>query len=253
MSFPFHNILHYILHTTNYTSLMLTNSTPTPSLILVDDHLIFRQGLKTILTLGSIANVIGEASNGVEFLDLLKIQKPDLVFMDIDMPLMDGTMATQKALELYPDLKIIVLTMFSDEDYYYKMVDLGVKGFILKTSGSSDIEQGVKDVMMGKSFFSNEILREIIQQLGRTNLALLAKPPTLSQREIQILKLICLGATTDEIAVDLSLSPKTVKTHRSNLLEKTACKNTPGMMLYALKNKIIDLDVLIRQQDDVKN
>jgi DNA-binding NarL/FixJ family response regulator len=224
----------------------------TPSLILVDDHLIFRQGLKTILTLGNTANVIGEASNGLEFLDLLKVHTPDLVFMDIDMPLMDGMEATQKALEIVPELKIIVLTMFSDEDYYYKMIDLGVKGFILKTSGSSDIEQGIKEVMMGKSYFSNEILRELILHFGRKNNGQNDLLPVLSQREMEVLKLICLGATSDEIAVDLSLSPKTVKTHRSNLLEKTGCKNTPGMMLFALKNKMIDLDLLIRQQATVQ-
>ena len=225
-------------------------STPLPTLILVDDHQIFRQGLKTILELGGIAHVIGEASNGFEFLELLSKELPDLVFMDIDMPGMNGMQASQKALERYPDLKIIVLSMFSDEEYYYKMVDLGVKGFILKTSGSSDIEQGIKDVLLGKSYFSNEILREIIFQMSRKNSDPTNALPSLSSREMEILKLICTGVTTDEIAESLAISPKTVKTHRSNLLEKTACKNTPAMMLYALKNKIIDLNLLIRQQTD---
>ncbi len=232
---------------------MLTKSNHIPTIILVDDHLIFREGLKTILTLGGIANVIAEASNGLEFLKLLENQKPDLVFMDIDMPFMGGVEATQKALEIYPDLNIIVLTMFSDEDYYYKMIDVGVKGFILKTSGSSDIEQGIKDVMLGKSYFSNEILKEIILQIGRKTTTLDNKLPNLSERELEILKQISVGATTDEIARTLGISSKTVKTHRSNLLEKTACKNTPGMMLYALRNKIIDLDELTKQHSSVSN
>ena len=232
---------------------MLTKPTHLPTIILVDDHLIFREGLKTILTLGDIANVIGEASNGFEFLDLLAVQKPDLVFMDIDMPLMGGVEATQKALEIYPDLNIIVLTMFSDEDYYYRMIDVGVKGFILKTSGSSDIEQGIKDVMLGKSYFSNEILKEIILQIGRKTTTAVNTLPNLSERELEILKQISVGSTTDEIARTLGISSKTVKTHRSNLLEKTACKNTPGMMLYALRNKIIDLDELTKQHSSVSN
>jgi len=110
-----------------------------PELIIVDDHLIFRQGLKSLITLENIAIVIGEASNGVEFLELLSHQKPDLVLMDIDMPNMNGIEATEKALELMPDLKIIIFTMFSDDDYYYKMIELGVKGFILKSGGIKEL------------------------------------------------------------------------------------------------------------------
>ena len=224
-----------------------------PTIILVDDHLIFKEGLKTILTLGGIAKVIGEASNGLEFLKLLENQKPDLVFMDIDMPLMGGMEATQKALEIFPDLKIIALTMFSDGDYYYKMIDLGVKGFILKTNGSDDIEQAIKDVMLGKSYFSNEILREIISQMGRKTTSSANKLPSFSERELEILKKISMGDTTDEIAKALFISSKTVKTHRSNLLEKTASKNTACMMLYAISNKIIDLEELTRQKSSLIN
>jgi DNA-binding NarL/FixJ family response regulator len=129
------------------------------TIIIVDDHLIFRQGLKTIITMENIANIIGEASNGLELLELLTHLKPDLVLMDIDMPHMNGLEATEKALELIPDLKIIAFSMFSDEEYYYKMIDLGVKGFILKTSGINELENAIKNVMLGDSYFSNELLR----------------------------------------------------------------------------------------------
>jgi DNA-binding NarL/FixJ family response regulator len=224
-----------------------------PTIILVDDHLIFREGLKTILTLGGIAKVIGEASNGLDFLKLLVNQKPDLVFMDIDMPLMGGMEATQKALEIFPDLKIIALTMFSDGEYYYKMIDLGVKGFILKTNGSEDIEEGIKEVMLGKGYFSNEILREIISQLGRKTTTIVNKLPNFSARELEILKKISKGDTTDEIAKALFISSKTVKTHRSNLLEKTASKNTACMMLYAISNKIINLEEITQEKILIKN
>ncbi len=212
-----------------------------PSVILVDDHLIFRQGLKTILVIDQVVNVIGEASNGNEFMELLQTMKPEVVLMDIDMPHMDGMEATQKALELYPDLKIIALTMFGDEEYYYKMVDIGVKGFVLKTSGINEVEQAIKDILNGKSFFSNEILRLIIQNYSRTTAQVPPGKSAISVREKDILKHICLGLTTDEIADTLHISPKTVKSHRSNLLEKTACKNTASMIIFALRNKLVKI------------
>ena len=212
-----------------------------PSIIIVDDHLIFRQGLKAMITGENIANISGEASNGLEFLKLLMVSKPDLVLMDIDMPQMNGMVATQKAIEMIPDLKIIALTMFGDEEYYYRMIELGVKGFILKSAGIAELEQAINDVLKGKSYFSNELLQRIIQNFSKNNTHINESNKELSKREIEVLSYICKGLTTDEIAKILYLSPRTIKSHRANLLEKTACKNTPTLILYALKNKIIKL------------
>ena len=215
--------------------------TKKPDIVIVDDHLIFRQGLKSILTLENIANVIGEASNGIELLELLKILKPDLVLMDIDMPRMNGLDATEKALELIPELKIIAFSMFSDEEYYYKMIDRGVKGFILKTSGINELEDAINNVMAGESYFSNELLRKIINNFGRSTNLKPSLKDNLTEREIEVLQQICLGLSTEEIAEKLFISPKTVKSHKSKLLEKTACKNTPLLILFAIKNKIVQL------------
>lgn len=215
--------------------------TKKPTLIIVDDHLIFQQGLKAMITSENIATVIGEAANGSEFIELLTQCKPDLVLMDIDMPHMNGMEATQKAIELVPDIKIIALTMYDDEDYYYKMIDYGVKGFILKSTGIDELEKAIKDVMMGESYFSNELLRKIIRNFSKAATAKETNNKSLTEREVEVLHQICLGNTTDEIAKHLNISPKTVKSHRSNLLEKTACKNTATLILYALKNKIISL------------
>jgi DNA-binding NarL/FixJ family response regulator len=126
-----------------------------PDIIIVDDHKIFRKGLKTIVNIENIGTVIGEASNGIEFIDLLKQLKPDLVLMDIDMPGMDGLEATQKAIEIIPDIKIIALTMFGDEEYFLKMIDLGVKGYILKSSELSELEKAIHLIMKGEKYFSN--------------------------------------------------------------------------------------------------
>ena len=220
---------------------MNLNVNERPKIIIVDDHLIFRQGLTSLLTKENIANVIEEASNGKEFIDLLPHHKPDLVLMDIDMPYMNGMEATEKALEIFPDLKIIAFTMFGDEEYYYKMIDLGVKGFILKSSGMKELEKAIETVMSGESYFSNELLRKIIRNFGQKIKPDFVEVAHLSDRELEVLRLICLGMNNDEIADKLCISPKTVKSHKSNLLEKTECKNATGLILYALKNKIVDI------------
>ena len=198
--------------------------TQKPNIILVDDHLIFRQGLKSIFTIENIANVIGEASNGLELLNLLTHLKPDLVLMDIDMPHMNGLEATEKALELMPELKIIAFSMFSDEEYYYKMIDRGVKGFILKTSGINELENAIKNVMSGDTYFSNELLRKIINNFGHSNSNKPTLQDNLTDREIEILQQICLGLSTDEIAEKLFISPKTVKSHKSTCWRKLYAK-----------------------------
>jgi DNA-binding NarL/FixJ family response regulator len=212
-----------------------------PKIIIVDDHLIFRQGLTSIITSENIATVIGEASNGIEFIELISKMKPDIVLMDIDMPHMNGLDATEKAMQLIPDLKIIVFSMFSDEEYYHKMIERGVKGFILKTSGINELENAIHEVMKGESYFSNELLRKIISNFEQQNNNEQSKKEILSEREIEVLQQICLGLSTDEIGKKLFISPKTVKTHKSNLLAKTISKNTPALILYAIKNKIVEI------------
>lgn len=212
-----------------------------PEIIIVDDHLIFRQGLIGLITTLNIATVIGEASNGNEYLKLLSYQKPDLVLMDIDMPHMNGMEATEKSIALMPDLKIIVFTMFNDEDYYYKMIELGVRGFILKSSGIRELENAISEVMMGESYFSNELLRKIINNRGRMGLTHPVEKLNLTAREMEILQQICLGLNNEQMAQKFFISNQTVKRHRANLLEKTNCKNTPALILYAIKSKIVNL------------
>lgn len=127
-----------------------------PQIIIVDDHQIFRQSLKSIISVENIATVIGEAANGEEFLKLLHYTRPDLVLMDLDMPEMNGLEATQRAVELMPDIKIIAFTMFGDEEYFLKMIELGVKGYILKSSDISELEKAIHIVMRGEYYFSNK-------------------------------------------------------------------------------------------------
>jgi DNA-binding NarL/FixJ family response regulator len=138
---------------------LITQNTK-PNLIIVDDHLVFRRGLSSFISIENFATVIGEAADGAEFIDLLSHLQPDLVLMDIDMPGMNGMEATQKALELIPGLKIIALTMFGDDAYFFKMVELGVKGFLLKSSSIDDLEKAILQVMQGQSYYPDEDIRK---------------------------------------------------------------------------------------------
>ncbi|HAN76356.1 MAG TPA: DNA-binding response regulator [Bacteroidales bacterium] len=212
---------------------------------IVDDHEIFRDGLKSIINNEEIGLVIGEAKNGQEFLDKLDLEEniPDIVLMDIDMPIMNGVEATRLAIERYPELKVLALTMFGDESYYYKMVDAGAKGFLLKTSGITDLENAIATVSGGDVFFSSEILHRIISTFNRrtSNNLSAASAAKLTEREHEILKLICNGFTNERIGEELFISPQTVKGHRSKLLEKTGSNNTASLVIYAIKNNIIEL------------
>jgi DNA-binding NarL/FixJ family response regulator len=136
---------------------MFTDIKIKPDIIIVDDHQIFRQGLKAIINFEGVGTVIGEASNGEEFIEQLTSLKPDLVLMDIDMPQMDGFEATQKALEIMPELKIIAFTVFSEAEYYSKMINIGAKGFILKSSGFNELEKAIEIVMKGENYFAGSI------------------------------------------------------------------------------------------------
>jgi DNA-binding NarL/FixJ family response regulator len=208
-------------------------------LIIVDDHVMFRESISKMLSLKKIAEVIGEAGNGMEFLNLLEDKKPDLVLMDIAMPEMDGLEATKKALIKYPNLKVLTLSSFGDEKYYFNMLEAGVKGFVLKNTSLNELENAVKEVANGGSWFSSELLQKVI-------LSMSSKPKKsidldLSDREMEILKLVCENLTNEQIAEKINLSYDTVKWHRANILSKTGCNNAVSLLLFAMKNKIIEI------------
>jgi DNA-binding NarL/FixJ family response regulator len=208
-------------------------------LILVDDHRMFRESIRKMLTIEKIADVVAEASNGVEFLNLLDSKESDVVLMDIAMPEMDGIETTQKALKKNPDLKILILSSFGEEKYYFSMVEAGVKGFVLKSAALAELENAISEVARGGSWFSSELLQNVI-----TNMKLNPGKESgieHSDREIEILSLICEGLTNEQIANKINLSYDTVKWHRANILTKTGCNNTAGLVMYAIKNKIVKI------------
>ena len=218
--------------------------TKKPKVILVDDHKIFRDALKSLLVNEDVADVVAEASNGAEFLDILETRVPDLVLMDINMPTMNGIEATKKSIDKIPGLKILVLSMHGDEIFYTKMIHAGAKGFVLKTSGINELESAMHELLKGESYFSSELLRKIISTIGSTKIVKSLNSNSenlLSKREHEVLQQICNGYNNNEISDILHISPKTVKGHRTNLLAKTGCKNTASLIIYSVKNKLIEI------------
>ena len=208
-------------------------------IIIADDHQLFRNGLKILLNAFPEFEVVAEASNGEEFLRLIRNTVADLVLMDINMPEMDGIEATRKGLKMCPELDIIALSMYGEEEYYYKMVDAGAKGFLLKDSDISEVKEAILTVRKGGSYFSQELLYHVIQKIKHRENE--NKSANLSRREKEILLKICEGLSNQEIAESLFISKRTVDKHRANLLGKTNSKNTASLILFAIRNKLIEV------------
>jgi len=218
----------------------MASKQPKRKVIIVDDHTLFRNGLRILLNTLEDYQVVAEAANGRQFLDLLEKSMPDLVLLDINMPVMDGIEAATIAQKLYPDLKIITLSMYGEEDYYYKMVNAGVKGFVLKNSDIKEVKTALDVVYDGGSFFSSELLQNLVNSLKSTSKSK-EFHAELSEREMEILILICQGLSNQEIGDKLFISKRTVDKHRANILEKSESKNTAQLVVYAIKNKLVEL------------
>ena len=205
---------------------------------IVEDHEIFCKGLTALIEEIKDIEVSGTASSGNQFLQLIKGVEADIVFMDIKMPGLNGIETTRRALELRPELNIVALTMFNEEEYLQQMLEAGAKGFLLKNVNKTDIEKAVNAVVTGNLFFSEELMTTLGgKYLGRggNNNDKIA----FDEKEIQILNLICEGHTNMEIADIMALSHRTVDGYRAKMIEKTETTNTIGLVVYAIKNKLI--------------
>jgi len=214
-----------------------------PKVIIADDHDMFKDAIQTMLEIDGIAEVIATASNGKEVLELLNGCEPEIILMDIDMPIMDGIEASKQISERFPHVKIMALSMFGEEKYYKEMIEAGAKGFVLKSSGKKELERAIKEIAMGESYFSNELLRKIISKIGKYDAKESTNTSTVdfTNREKEVIQNLCLGLSTQEIAEKLFLSTKTVENYRVKLLNKTNCKNSVGLVVYAIKNGIVEI------------
>ncbi|SHJ17357.1 two component transcriptional regulator, LuxR family [Tangfeifania diversioriginum] len=206
---------------------------------LVDDHSLFREGLKLLLSNLDFIGKIFEANNGEEFIQGLKDNPVDIALLDIEMPVMNGIEAAKKARQIQPSVKILALSMYSDKNYYLSMIDAGACGFLLKNSNFEEVEKAITDVCNDKSYISIEILNDILKHPDRASFNVFDSE--LTERETEILLLICRGFTNSEIAARLFLSKRTVDKHRENLLQKTQSKNTANLVIYAIKNGLLQI------------
>lgn len=210
---------------------------------LVDDHLLFRAGLKALFHHEAAIDVILEANDGQQFIDSLNNSslKPDLVLLDIRMPNMDGYATTKVLLEKYPDIKIIILTVHQEDRHIIRMIELGVNGFLIKNSSPEALIASIHFVMEHDYYFNNSItalMRKVLMFKGKNTTP--SCIINLTDREKEILTLICQEYTAKEIGEQLFISYRTVEGHRKNLISKLGVKNTAGLVVFALKQELID-------------
>lgn len=213
--------------------------------ILTDDHKLIREGLKAIFNESSSIDVVGEASDGNELLELLQKTQADVILLDINMPGKNGIETTKELQLLHPEVKVLVLSMLDHERYVHQVMEAGASGYVLKNAGKEELTSAIQLVAAGVTYISPEVAIDLLKKSQLPDLQNCHTPETdripreLTRRELEVLILISEGFTNAEIAEKLFTSKRTVETHRQNLLEKTQTNNTATLIKFALKNGII--------------
>lgn len=195
--------------------------------LIADDHAILRDGIRSLVSRIKNMKVVGEASGGQEAIDMFAALKPNLLILDISMPDKNGMEVSKEILEASPDANIIILSMYDDEDYINRCLELGVKGYVVKNESGTELEFAIRSVLEGKNYYSSQVQKVIFRKHSQTvNRSRQREKIKLTQREIEIIRLISQGFTSQEMADKLFISPRTVDTHRANLLKKCNVKNS---------------------------
>jgi DNA-binding NarL/FixJ family response regulator len=221
--------------------------------ILADDHPVVRRGLAAIVDAEDDIQVVGEADNGETALGLVHTLKPDVVLMDLQMPLMDGVAATKRIRIESPDTKVIILTTFKDDDYIYAGIAAGARGYLLKDAPPNRLVEAIRAAHRGESLLNPEVAAKVLDRLSRmmtpTDVpdadvierpAVKVKPPKLTPREVDVLKLMALGYRNKEIADELIIAERTVKIHVGNILGKLSAGNRTEAVAVAMKLGLVD-------------
>jgi DNA-binding NarL/FixJ family response regulator len=218
------------------------------TVLLADDHMIVREGFRKMLELEADIEVVGEAQDGRQALTMVKELSPQVVLMDIAMPLLNGLEATRQIKKLFPATKVLILSAHSDDAYVKSASDCGASGFLLKQTSAQDVCQGIREVCKGKTFFSHSIAR----RLDRLDPHLPGRPGTrskeavpLTSREMEVLQLIAEGKANKETASELRIGIKTVEKHREHLMRKLDIHDTAGLTRYAISKGIIESSVQV--------
>jgi len=209
--------------------------------LITDDHAVFRTGVKTSLSYYPDIEVIGEAENGIQLLKYLRVLQPDIILLDIQMPLMDGITTLPEVKKISPNAKVIMLTMNDDISMISKLMEIGANSYLIKNSDSETIYEAIKTVYT-KEFYFNDYTNKAMLSGLRNKRAEQHTPDEveLSNKEIQVLKLMCDEKSTKEIADVVEISPRTVEAIRDRLKMKTGAKSTAGLILYAVKHGIVE-------------
>jgi DNA-binding NarL/FixJ family response regulator len=210
--------------------------------VIADDHKLFRKGIRSLLEEFQLVNNVYEAGNGMELLDLLSQldSLPEIILLDIQMPVMNGIEAQKRIRKLYPLQKVIILTMEDDEQFIMHMISEGVNGYLLKDAEPDELEEAIVKVVKNDFYFPAG-LAQLVLKSARQKSNLKQNLPEFSERELEVLDLICREFTAPEIADKLKISPRTVEGHRRKLLEKSGTKNIAGLVVFALKNNLVFL------------
>jgi len=213
------------------------------NVIITDDHKLFRKGIIALLEDFDFIGEINEASNGAELIDLLAKMKalPDVILLDLRMPVMDGVEAHKKIRKLYPEIKVIILTMEDDEQYILHLISEGVNGYLLKNADPDEMEKAILKVVENGYYFSENISTLVVKGMVKKDITEALPNLDFNERELQILELICKEFTAAEIAEKLNLSVRTVEGYRQKLIEKSGAKNVAGLVIFAVKNNLFPL------------
>jgi DNA-binding NarL/FixJ family response regulator len=208
--------------------------------VVVDDHPIVREGICALLAVVGDVDVVGEAANGSEAIDMTRALQPDVVLMDIAMPIMGGLEATRRICREFPRIKVLILTQYDDKEYVLPVIEAGATGFVSKAAASSELIDGIRSVHRGDSYLSPPAAKLVVEGY-RSKAGSRAKDPydQLTDRERDILKLMAEGHTNQEIADILVISRKTVEGHKTNLMAKLDIHNRTELVKYALRKGII--------------
>ena len=212
--------------------------------LLVDDHTLFREGVRALLSTASDIEVVGEAADGKEAIELAEKLSPEIIVMDLVMPGMDGMQAAQHLHDHYPNIKILILSMYDDDEYVCKILKSGASGYVLKRAASDDLLRAIREVENGGSALHPTVAAKLIKDYVRRTKATDHKNSgsVLTARESEVLKLIAEGRTNQQIAEALGLGRKTVDTHRTNIMRKLDLHDVTGLVKYALRHGLIKLE-----------
>lgn len=211
------------------------------NVMIADDHLMVREGIKQILELDGDIKVIAEAGNGKECIELFDEKNTDILLLDINMPEMNGLKVLQYLKEKKTDVKVLILTIHNEVEYLIRAADIGVEGYILKDSDSSLLKKAIITIMQGETFIQPELRPMLKKRMTERATSLNSYDDNLTKREIEVLKLLAEGLFNKEIAYTLSISEKTVKNHISNIFKKINVSDRTQAAVYAIKHNIVDI------------